>query len=830
MHSGNSLIYTNDNCIGCNRCISVCSSSGACVAIEEDGKHRIRVDADRCVGCGACLDVCEHKAREYRDDTERFFDDLKAGKQISILIAPAFKANYPHEYSKILGYIRSCGANRFINVSFGADIATWGYINYIKKYDFSGGISQPCPAVVSYVERHLPELIDNLIPVQSPLMCAAIYARKTLGVTDSFAFISPCIAKKNEIDDPINEGNVEYNVTFEHLIQYIKVHPLPATSYDDEISYGLGSIYPMPGGLKENIRWFLGEDAFVRQMDGEKRMYQYLEKNKAIIRDGLAPFILIDALNCSNGCIYGTGCEPEKNETDAVLFAQMKIRNSVKKSNSGSPWDPSLSQSERLAKLNEQFKELNLNDYLRRYTDLSANCTYTTPSEAERDEIFNSMGKVRPVDRMINCAACGYDSCTQMVDAIFNGFNTKENCVNYLRYEILEEAKKNASVEASSEAKSVFLANVSHEMRTPLNGVLGMNSMILKTSTDPQITRYAQVVDSASKRLLSLINDILDISKIESGKLTLNDVDYNLISLVRDCFELNMPSANRKKLDFVLNCVKPIPYHLHGDDIRVRQILDNLISNAIKYTDSGFVKVTLDWERCDDRSIKIFVSIEDSGQGIKPEDLDNLFISFSRFNEEINRAVQGNGLGLPITRTLAEMMGGTVDVKSTLGVGSKFTASIVQATLDNEMTDDFEQPEPNTVRKSNDNDSFKAPNIRILAVDDTPINLKVLKELLKQTEMTIDTAESGREALEYTLKFKYDLILMDHMMPEMDGAETLENIRSQENGLNTDTPVIVQTANAMQGAREQYLDMGFAGYLCKPIISSELISKIKDFI
>lgn len=829
MQTNDAIIFTNDNCIGCNRCISVCSSNGACVAVEEDGKHRIRVDANRCVGCGACLDVCEHKAREYRDDTERFFADLKSGKQISVLIAPAFKANYPHEYSTILGYIHSCGANRFINVSFGADIATWGYVNYIKKYNFSGGISQPCPAVVAYVEKYLPELINNLIPVQSPLMCAAIYARKNLGITDSLAFISPCIAKKMEIDDPVNSGNVEYNVTFRHLIEYINAHPLPASSYDDEISYGLGSVYPMPGGLKENIRWFLGEDAFVRQMDGEKRMYRYLEKNKSFIKEGLAPFLLVDALNCSNGCIYGTGCEPQKNETDAVLFAQMKIRSSVKADSVGTPWDGSLSLDERLAKLNEQFAGLDLNDYLRKYTDLSENCKYTIPSEAQRNEIFESMGKHLPVDRMINCASCGYDSCTQMVDAIFNGFNTKENCVNYLRYEIIEEAKKSAAMEASNEAKSVFLANVSHEMRTPLNGVLGMNSMILKESTDSHITRCAQVINSAGKSLLNLINDILDISKIEAGKLVLNEENYNFILLARECFELNSFDVKRKNLEFSLHCAKPVPFHLAGDEERVRQILENLISNAIKYTTTGFVRVNIDWERHSEDSIKLLICVEDSGQGIDSESIKHLFVSFNRFNEDINKAVRGGGLGLPISKTLAEMMGGTIEVESTVGVGSKFTASVIQKIVDNEVTDDFSLEE-NLPKKKESGTEFKAPNLRILAVDDTPVNLKVIKGLLKQSEIIVDEAESGPEALECTLKFKYDLILMDHMMPGMDGEETLERIRAQEDGLNHETPIIVQTANAMQGAREQYLDMGFSGYLSKPIVPVELINLIKNFI
>ena len=829
MDTNNSLIYTTENCIGCNRCVSVCSSNGASRAVVENGKHRIRVDADRCVACGACLDVCEHKAREFRDDTERFFEDLQNGKQISVLIAPAFKANYPNEYSIFLGYIRSCGANQFINVSFGADITTWGYLNYIKKYDFKGGISQPCPAVVAYIEKHLPNLIDNLIPVQSPLMCAAIYAKKYLGITDDLAFISPCIAKKMEIDDPVNEGRIKYNVTFKHLIQYIKSHPKLPSSYKDETEYGLGSIYPIPGGLKENIRWFLGEDAFVRQMDGEKRMYKYLEKNQSIIKNKVAPFLLVDALNCSEGCIYGTGCDPVKNNDDFVSFSAMKIRSSIKNANENSPWNPSLSTTERLELLNDRFKDLDLNDYLRTYTDQSANCQYNRPTSEELDAIFTSMGKIDDIDRKINCSSCGYDSCTQMAEAIHNGFTSKENCVNYLRHEVLEEAKKRAATEASNEAKSVFLTNMSHEIRTPLNGVLGMNSIILHESSEPGVIKCAEDIDMAGKTLLSIINNILDISKIEAGSFDMTENDYHLPSVIRECYIINSHLAHEKCLDFTVNFAKPIPCNLHGDEIHIRQILNNLISNGVKYTENGFVSINVDWDKLEDNNIVLYVSVEDSGQGIKPENINGLFQSFKRLNEKVNRTIQGTGLGLPISKYLAELMGGSITVESVYGKGSKFTVSVNQKLLDDETTDDLECVNKGNSAK-NDISSFKAPNARILAVDDTSVNLRVLKGLLKATEITVDLAESGAKALEFTKSTKYDLILMDHMMPEMDGEETMKRIRVQEGGLNKRTPIMVQTANAMRGAIEQYLGMGFVDYISKPLNPTELLKKVKRIL
>lgn len=444
----NSLVFTNDLCIGCNKCIGACSCVGANyvgekVSHTENAASRIRVDGTKCIACGACFDACEHGAREYRDDTERFFEDLKNGEQISVLIAPAFKANYPKEYEGVLGGLKQMGVNHFINVSFGADITTWGYLNYVKKYDFRGGISQPCPAVVGYIERYIPELLPKLFPVQSPVMCAAIYAKKEMKVKDKLAFISPCIAKKLEIDDPDTKGYISYNITFNHLMEYVRKHNISASLKIDEIEYGLGSIYPMPGGLKENVYWFLGENQFVRQIEGEKEVYHYFEKNKEKIASGKTPYLFIDALNCSSGCIYGTGCEAEKSETEDVLCALLEIKEQSKKNTKTSAWSKKLSCEQRLKLLNQQFKNLKLEDYLRKYTDRSMECAYKTPSDMERNTIFESMNKHTEEERKINCSCCGYASCMQMAEAIYNGYNKKENCIYYVKKEI-EMQKENA--------------------------------------------------------------------------------------------------------------------------------------------------------------------------------------------------------------------------------------------------------------------------------------------------------------------------------------------------------------------------------------------------
>ena len=522
-----SLVFTNDLCIGCNKCISACSCMGACVSHEVDGHNRIDVDKDRRIGCGACFDVCEHKAREYRDDTEKFFEDLKRGEKISLLVAPAFKANYPKEYEKVLGGLKEAGIRRIISVSFGADITTWGYLNYINENQFLGGISQPCPAVVGYIERYAPNLLPKLFPVQSPMMCAAIYAKKEMGIQDKLAFISPCIAKKLEMEEPQNRGIVQYNVTFDHLMRYVRKHHIYGKLRSDEIEYGLGSVYPMPGGLKENVYWFLGESVFVRQIEGEKHLYEYLEKNKDQIANGKTPYLFIDALNCSNGCLCGTATESEISSTDHALYELIKIREQSKKNGALSAWSKNMPPKNRLKKLNRQFSKLNLQDYLRTYTDLSASCSYQIPSEKQLLDIFRSMDKISKEEQQINCSCCGYPSCTDMAIAIFNGFNQKENCIYYLKRQVELEREHEAALveevreeqEGSKNREEMIIqtvAQIHHEfadLYMAVDNMVGRNTGNAKESSKiaadmHQVSGFCDVLNKAMEEINTLLLEL----------------------------------------------------------------------------------------------------------------------------------------------------------------------------------------------------------------------------------------------------------------------------------------------------------------------------------
>jgi len=410
----------------------------------------------------------------------------------------------------------------------------------------------------------------------------------------------------------------------------------------------------------------------------------------------------------------------------------------------------------------------------------------------------------------------------------------------------LDDARK------ASEAKTDFLANTSHEIRTPINAVLGMNEMILRESTraeslnvsDPEVYRgifrnirnYSGNVDSAGSSLLSIINDILDFTKIEEGKMEIVEVGYQLSSVLNDISNMIYFRAREKDLIFETEIDENLPDSLYGDVIRLRQILINILGNAVKYTDKGKVTLTLTGKQGgtdqDGRTvIDLTASVSDTGIGIKEENIGKLFGKFERVDLEKNSTKEGTGLGLAITKRLLEMMNGRIEVTSVYGKGSTFTVTIPQIVMSSEPVGNFKEKfEKSIEEKINDHKGFRAPGARILIVDDTRMNLIVATEFLKYTKMSIDTAGGGKEAIELALSQKYDVILMDQRMPEMDGAETLRELRKHKEGPNIDTTVICLTADAVIGARERYLSMGFDDYLTKPINSAALEGVLKKYL
>ncbi len=493
------LVYTNEDCVGCNRCISVCPVLQANHAVVEGANNVVRVDGDSCVHCGACIDVCQHKARDFQDDTERFFADLARGERISLLLAPAFIANYPNEYRQILGYLKSLGANHIISISFGADITTWAYLNWITKHNLVGGISQPCPAVVDYIEHYVPELVSKLVPIHSPMMCGAIYAKKYMNVTDKLAFISPCIAKKSEITRPQNAGYIEYNVTFEHLVKKLKDMDLSRYNGFDEIEYGLGSVYPQPGGLRENVEHFLGRDVFIRQIEGEKHVYHFLEVYADRVKSGKELPFMVDALNCGGGCIYGTATNPENEMNDDILLEIHNQRVKSNQHNKKSPWSKDIDYATRLKHLNEQFKKLNLDDFVCTY-EAKDNRMEEVPEEVI-ENVFMKMKKFEPEQRNINCGACGYKNCKMMATAIASGINVVDNCIHYVKDELGETMRyvedKALEAEEQRQQKEAIYQEVAAELARITEAMNELSEGNSATANDA--TNMAQMMSSVAE-------------------------------------------------------------------------------------------------------------------------------------------------------------------------------------------------------------------------------------------------------------------------------------------------------------------------------------------
>lgn len=406
--------------------------------------------------------------------------------------------------------------------------------------------------------------------------------------------------------------------------------------------------------------------------------------------------------------------------------------------------------------------------------------------------------------------------------------------VNTMREIVLLDREKQQALTAS-EAKGRFLANMSHEIRTPINAVLGMDAMILRETKDSQIKEYALDIQNAGQSLLALINDILDLSKIESGKMEIIEAEYDISSLIHDIMNMIYIKAQTKELQVDLFVDENLPSRLWGDDIRLRQILTNLMNNAVKYTETGSVTLTVKDSQPDGvyqegDCLELLFEVEDTGMGIKEEDRNKLFQEFSRVEEQKNRNIEGTGLGLSITAQLLQMMETTLQVESTYGKGSKFFFRLKQKIMDAKPVGRLEERIRNQVTKYSYQVMFTAPKARVLVADDNAVNRKLFVNLLKATKIKVDEAAGGLECLVKVQERHYDMILIDHMMPDLDGIETLHRMREWDDFPCKDTPVVAITANAIAGAKEMYLEEGFDDFFSKPINPQKLEKMLAEYL
>lgn len=386
---------------------------------------------------------------------------------------------------------------------------------------------------------------------------------------------------------------------------------------------------------------------------------------------------------------------------------------------------------------------------------------------------------------------------------------------------------------AASEAKSTFLSNVSHEIRTPINAVIGLDEMILRESDNENIRRYAIDIKNSGKTLLALINDLLDFSKIEAGKMDIIPAEYELSSVINDLINMISVKASEKGLKLEVDVSRDIPHLLVGDEIRLKQCILNILNNAVKYTHEGSVRLEVTSRSVSEQEIVLGICVRDTGIGIKEEDLSKLNTPFERLEESRNRSIEGTGLGMSIVTRLLDMMGSKLCVKSEYGKGSEFSFEVLQRVVDSEPIGDFNETYLKSINSSERyKPDFCAPDARILVVDDTPMNLKVIKGLLKPLQITVDTALSGAECLQMVLEAHYDIIFMDQRMPEMDGTQTLYEFRklSKEENPCFHTPVVMLTANVVAGVREKYIHEGFSDYLSKPVDAIKLEEMIRKLL
>ena len=387
-----------------------------------------------------------------------------------------------------------------------------------------------------------------------------------------------------------------------------------------------------------------------------------------------------------------------------------------------------------------------------------------------------------------------------------------------------------SSAEEANKAKSKFLADMSHEIRTPINAILGMNEMILREAENDAIREYAGNINNSGKALLQLINSILDFSKIEDGKMEIVPVRYSLSSLITYIVNSIQERAMAKHLDFKVEVDPGLPSELNGDDVRINQCILNLLTNAVKYTHEGRVVFKVRESKRESGRVLIYVEVADTGMGIKESDMQKLFESFERLDVVKNRTIEGTGLGMSITTRLLDLMGSGLNVKSRYGEGSVFSFEVWQKIENPEPIGEYRIGGLDDDKEEKYTESFHAPDARILLVDDTRMNILVVKNLLKKTGVLIDSVESGEEAIAMADKQAYDVILLDQRMPGLDGTETLKRIRALESGKNTGNPVICLTADAIRGARERYLSEGFTDYLTKPVEGSILEKMLTDYL
>lgn len=497
-----SLIDTiEEKCVGCNKCIRNCPVEGANISVIKNGRQIVDVNSERCIECGKCIEVCEHKARAYHDDIEAFFTDIKNKKDITLIVAPAIKVNIPN-YKKLFGYLKSLGIKLIYDISFGADITTWGYLDYIKNNPGKLVISQPCPVVVKYIEKYQEPLIKYLAPIHSPALCTAIYLKKYKHIRGDIAMLSPCIAKTLEIHDKNTENYIKYNITFKKIQEYIKYNNIDINRYAetgfDNIDTFLGDIYSIPGGLKENIL-ARRKDLTIHQVEGQKQFIQYVKDLVQKDKKNKKMPDISDLLNCADGCNLGTA-----NCSDYGKYEIQDIFEGIK--------NKKLKVSGRFNKnkaktVDNMFdKQLDINDFIRKYAKQDRP-HLKVPTSEEYNEVYNDMLKENETERNLNCSACGYISCEKMAKMIYNNINFKQNCIYYVKKKIENEFEEVSDEKEKIEESMIHIQNLVNEKEDMTKKLEGFVERLVK-----DISEVNNDNEKTSTSINNISNELVDMT------------------------------------------------------------------------------------------------------------------------------------------------------------------------------------------------------------------------------------------------------------------------------------------------------------------------------
>ncbi len=518
------LLTNKELCVGCNKCIAKCFVK-ANVAFQYNGENRVRVDHLKCIHCGACIDVCDHDARDFADDTEKFFSDLKRGINISVIAAPSIRFNFPN-FKRLFGLLKSLGVKLIYDVSLGGDITTWAYLKAIQELRLDSIISQPCPVIVNYIQKYRPELIGKLAPIHSPMMCTAIYLKRYKVVNDRIAFLSPCIGKIDEINEKFTDGLVNYNVTYKQLERYFKNKHIDLTQNEeadyDDVGCGIGLTFSRPGGLRENVE-FHTKGAWIRQVEGREHAYHYLDEYAKRMHERKPLPHIVDILNCQSGCNIGTGTSKSVSIDDIDYKMNQLKRDKIQ------AYHQSLSNGEVLSVFELFDKELRLSDFVREYEDKSR--IISQADVFDLTPIFTQLHKTTEASQNINCFACGFGNCQEFAQAVAEGTNHISNCVDFNRKELV--SKNDYLIETNKEIKQLhYLAT--HDFLTNIPNRYYLEEYLKKLI----INQLGKVNESALLFIdldnFKVVND--SFGHASGDKILLDFVDQLQVNLGQDTF------------------------------------------------------------------------------------------------------------------------------------------------------------------------------------------------------------------------------------------------------------------------------------------------------